>query len=98
LKLCQGKTQHFDSYNIFSADNVQVTEWSFRDDDVFLTIGPALEWGWIITRACEFGKNLALLRKLFAPPGDPSWLRAWQIVYQRQHWTIVKARMVTGNN
>ena len=31
--------QLFDSFNIFSADNVMITELSFRDDDVFLTFG-----------------------------------------------------------
>jgi len=34
--------QLFDSFNIFSADNVKVTELSFRDDGVFFTFGPAL--------------------------------------------------------
>jgi len=32
--------QLFDSFNIFSADNVKMTELSFRDD-VFLALGPA---------------------------------------------------------
>jgi len=26
------------------------------------------------------------LRKLFAPPGVPSWLRAWTTVQQSQTW------------
>jgi len=43
-----------DSFEIFSADNVKITELSFRDDGVlFLTFRPALRWEWIITRACH---------------------------------------------
>ena len=44
--------QLFDSFNIFSADNVKMTELSFRDD-VILALGPASGWEWIITRACH---------------------------------------------
>jgi len=53
LQVCYKLLQLFDSFNIFSVDNVKITELSFRDDGVFFTFGPALRWEWIITRACH---------------------------------------------
>jgi len=42
LQVCYKLLQLFDSFNIFSVDNVKITELSFRDDGVFFTFGPAL--------------------------------------------------------
>jgi len=38
LEVYYKRLQLFDSFNIFSADNVKITEWSFRDDGVFLLL------------------------------------------------------------
>ena len=38
LEICYKLLQLFDSFNIFSADNVMITELSFRDDGVFFKL------------------------------------------------------------